>query len=115
MKLRVRIHMGRTLSPDSDGPPFQGMAPGRVPRTGTLLTSVAAHLLLFIVISVISREIALWSRDDQLDWSRYTVEPLRIHLAEPLYFQAKPEKLGPAPRLVAQARSAPFEMPGRHG
>ena len=77
MTLRVRHPHRRLQVRTVTDLPFQGMAAGRVPRTGMLLTSVAAHLLLVIVISVISREIALWSRDDQLDWSRYTVEPLR--------------------------------------
>ena len=105
MRLRIRFRTGESPVPAGPGMRFASLATGRVPRTGTLLSSVAVHLVVIVLITVVSRQIALWAKDDEVDWSRYSVEPLRIHLAEPLFFRASDPGKAQAPKPAA-ARAA---------
>ena len=87
MKLRITVQTNESPVPSDPGMPFSSLTGGRVPRAGTLLSSIAVHVVVIVLIAAVSQQVALWSKDDEMDWSRYTVEPLRIHLAEPLIFR----------------------------
>lgn len=89
MTLRIRI---RTTGWPGATPPaalFEGMTTSRVPGAWTIMSSMAAHILVIALFAVVSHQMSKWSDgDDHIDWSRYQVEPLRLHLAEPLFFRA---------------------------
>jgi hypothetical protein len=89
-------------------PRFAVLQTRRVPRLWTLIGSIASHAAAIVLIAVISQQVAAWFAEDEIDWSRYKVEPLRLHLAEPLFFRASqpanpPQSPKPRP---AQTRAA---------
>jgi hypothetical protein len=63
------------------------MAP-RTPKFGTILGSLAVHIALMALMSACSRYYD-WYHQDDVHWSSFRVEPLRLHLAEPIYLNAK--------------------------
>jgi hypothetical protein len=86
---------------------FRGMTMGRSPKPGSLAGSVAAHVLAICLATVLCNSLARL-HDDDVDWSRFRAEPLRLHLSEPLTFNAaasgKPQKplLKPAPQSAVR-------------
>jgi hypothetical protein len=97
--LRIRLHTAQSRAAE-DTAPFGSIPAGRVPSVAPLLGSVALHVLAIGLIVTASWQMALYFQEDRIDWSRYRVEPLRLHLSEPLYFRgSQPEKA-----LVRRAR-----------
>ena len=80
---------------------FNGLTLGPVPRMWSLVSSVAGHAVVLVLLAVVSQHVSAWLKDDQVDWARYKVEPLRLHLNEPLFFRAAsaPEPLRPLQHL----------------
>src|ERR1043166_5396880 len=79
---------------------FNSLRLGRRPGVAALAGSVAVHALLITAVTGFSQYMA-WLHEDDVNWADYRVEPLRLHLAEPLYFKAD----GPGNRRTASARS----------
>ncbi len=97
----------RLIQLQLDAPPepllFVGLAGKRVPRVAMLIGSVASHILMVILITAASRQMAAWFQEEQLDWSHYRVEPLRLHLGEPLFFRATAVEERPARHPAARS------------
>src|ERR1019366_2843019 len=105
MRLRILFHLDDPRYPAEECAPLGSLAIARVPRTGALMSSVAAHVLVIVLVAVASQRMAAWFRADDADWSRYRVGPLRLHLAEPLVFRASIPKKVPAPKPAPPQRA----------
>jgi len=103
MTLRLRIRIAPRPPLEAGPLLFRGVDTGRVPKAGSLLGSLAGHVLAFGLAIVVCHYVARLHEDD-VDWSRYRVEPLRLHLAEPLIFN--PQTAGESPKLAAPRRRA---------
>ena len=103
--MRLRIRIVSTPQSSAEREPFAALAIRPVPRMWTLAGSLVGHVAMIVLLAIVSHRLAAWFQDDQLDWSQYQVEPLRLHLAEPLVFRAsKPaEAPEPQPTKMAQA------------
>src|SRR4051812_2653450 len=92
MRIRLRTH-DLQLKPPCDPEPeiFRSIATHAPSRWLSTLTSLAAHLVVLGLLSVLARETS--QRENKIDWSRYTVETLRLQVPDPIYFRAS----GPHP------------------
>lgn len=96
MKLRI-YDLDVPLSGPEAPVLFAGIVRGR-PRPLALLGSVGVHLTVIALLHLVSGYLS-WLHEDDVDWSRYRVEPLRLHLSEPVYFN----RPSPAAPRTAQA------------
>jgi len=106
MTLRLRIEIAPP-PPLEEGPPlFRGVNTGRVPKAGSLLGSLAGHALALSLAIMVGRYVA-WLHEDDVDWSKYqAAETLRLHVAEPLFFNAKAPGEPPKPKADPTPASA---------
>ena len=103
MTLRLRIQIGNPPSPEEGPLLFRGVDAGRIPRAGSLLGSLAGHVVAVSLTIVLCHYVA-WLHQDDVDWSPSPVETLRLHVAEPLFFNAK--AAGEAPKPAAKPMPA---------
>jgi len=96
MILQLRNLLSSPPAPAGEFVPFSGLTAARVPRLFSLAMSAATHVLIIVLIAVISRQMAVYFKDDEIDWSNYRLEPLRLHLAEPLFFRGSTAENVPA-------------------
>ena len=109
MTLRIRLQTNTRPGPDPAAqggmPPggliFTSLPTGRVPGGWQVLSSMAAHVAAIALVAVVSHHVSAYLRDEQVDWSRYRVESLRLHLAEPLFFRAAAGPNPPEPPPTA--------------
>jgi hypothetical protein len=57
------------------------------PGASAMLGSIVIHVLAVVLLSVTSSYLA-WLHEDDFDWTKYRVEPIRLHLSDPIYFHA---------------------------
>src|SRR5512132_2006910 len=70
-------------------------------RFAKFASSVVAHIAVAALAIALSRYAA--ANYEELAWSRYTIEPLRLHESVPIFFAPSPEKAA----LGATAAIAP--------
>jgi len=101
--IRIRIRPHRLWTGSNDDEFFwEDIVPG----IGTLVSSFAGHILVILLIGIVANHVKAWL-DDDVDWSRYRTETLRLHLSEPLIYRATaPDKL-PVSSSTHQANSKP--------
>jgi hypothetical protein len=86
-------------------PAFTILPANRRHKIPALLVSLAGHVLVVALIATVSPHIRAWLQDDDAeDWSRYRVEPLRLNLADPIYY---------APSAPVTPQKAKAERPER--
>jgi hypothetical protein len=76
---------------------------GQQPRGWALASSVAIHIIAVFLILGLS-QYTIWQVDETFDWTQYKVEPLRLHLSEPLYFRAIAAGKAPTTEVSTAAR-----------
>jgi hypothetical protein len=92
----VRIYDFGPQPPAAETPVlFRNVALGAAPRPLAVLGSVVAHVLIVVLLTVVSNYLA-WLHEDDVDWSQYRAEPLRLHLSEVIYFSATKASTAPA-------------------
>jgi hypothetical protein len=80
MRLRIVLR----LRPKRDDRPSLFSIGAPVPRRWRAMCgSVAAHLVLVLLVRFVSEQVAAYYADE-IDWSRYRVEVLRLRVAEPV-------------------------------
>jgi hypothetical protein len=106
MRIRLRFHLTR---PFSSKPPIQpalfsaGFTPQPRPWL-PILGSLAAHGALVILIPLVADQLARTYYDD-VDWSAYRVEPMRLRVPDVLYYAP------PSQNSMANVQGGPH--PGR--
>ena len=103
MMLRLRINVGSAATAPVEPLLFRGVETGKVPKPGSIAGSLLVHVLVIGAVVAMGHYVA-WLHEDDVDWSRYEVEPLRLHLAEPLIYNAR-AAAGEPPK--AQTKPAP--------
>ena len=92
-----------------DAPLFETITMAGRPAAWSLVSSVAVHALAIFLTIAVTKYLP-WLQEDDIDWSHYSVEPLRLHLAEPIYFTstspAKEPKAAPRPPAAKAATAA---------
>jgi hypothetical protein len=73
---------------------FKNVITNKRPKFQALLGSLAIHIAMLALIVACSRYLS-WYHEDDMDWSRFHVEPLRLHLAEPIFFNANSSRVPP--------------------
>jgi hypothetical protein len=66
---------------------FKSVMTRRRPKFRAFFGSLAVHVAMLALIVAVSRYLS-WYHEDDVDWSRFHAEPLRLHLAEPIFFNA---------------------------
>ena len=66
---------------------FKSVMVDRRPKFQAFVASLAVHVVVLALVAAGSRYLS-WYHEDDVDWSRFRVEPLRLHLAEPIFFNA---------------------------
>jgi hypothetical protein len=94
--LRLRIIIERDPAPPSlpELEIFKSIMTGKRPKLQALLGSLAVHFVMLGLVVACSRYLS-WYHEDDVDWSRFQVEPLRLHLAEPIFFNARASDVPP--------------------
>jgi hypothetical protein len=107
---------------------FAAAVPGRRPRPVALAGSVAVHAAAVALLQLVSGYLS-WLHEDDVDWSRYRVEPIRLHLPQTVYFsrpaaeapktaRAVPRKQGMNTKAATPPRrpfvSSQLELPAPH-
>src|SRR5690349_3972642 len=115
MKIRLRLGVRLRELPcrSAEDIPFRTIATGRVPRFGMLISSVAIHIVAIVLIAAVSQ--LMYFKDEEIDWTRYRMEPLRLRLAQPLYFRASAQETAPAavpPRRPGSSSGKTLVAPG---
>jgi hypothetical protein len=105
MKLRIVLKLGSNDPSDAPLPLFHGLAEEPKPGFGPLFSSVVCHVLAVMLLTMSVR----WLREDEVDWSKYSVEPLRLHLSQPIFFSSGPKKAPATPKLSPPAKPVPAE------
>jgi hypothetical protein len=73
---------------------FKSVTTSKRPKFQALLGSLALHIAMLALIAACSRYLS-WYHEDDMDWSRFHVEPLRLRLAEPIFFNARTADVPP--------------------
>lgn len=95
MLLSIIIEPGPAATAIPELELFRSVTNARCPKFRALLGSLASHFVVLALIAALSLHPS-WFRQDDLDWSRYRVEPLRLHLVQPIFFDAKASDNPPA-------------------
>src|SRR6185369_3747288 len=86
--LRFRIIVERDpAAPVEELELFKSVMTRRRPKFRAFLGSLAVHVAMLALIVAVSRYLS-WYHEDDVDWSQFHAEPLRLHLAEPIFFNA---------------------------
>ena len=86
--MRFRIIVERDPAPPVEELElFKSVMTRRRPKFRAFLGSLAVHVAMLALIVAVSRYLS-WYHEDDVDWSRFHAEPLRLHLAEPIFFNA---------------------------
>ncbi len=97
MRVRIIFRAGlipaRWIAPKLNAAPlpepelFRTVMAPRRPMLPVLMGSLAGHSVLLAALLAFSRYYT-WSHLDDVDWSRYTVEPLRLQVSGPIFLPA---------------------------
>lgn len=102
---------------------FHSLELERPSKFWSMLGSLGGHIFVVAVVTVLSQHMS-WLGYEEIDWSRYRVEPapIRLRLSQPLIFAAnrpapapKPRHTTPAERAQASASPAPAAAPAKSG
>jgi hypothetical protein len=87
--LRFRIIIERDLAPPAleELELFKSVMTNRRPKFRAFFGSLAVHVAVLALIVAVSRYLS-WYHEDDVDWSQFHAEPLRLHLAERIFFNA---------------------------
>jgi hypothetical protein len=99
LRFRITIKPGPAPTELPELELFTSVMIDRRPKFPALLGSLAVHIVVLALIVAGSRYLS-WYREDDVDWSRYRVEPLRLHTAEPIFFNASAS--GNPPEVAAR-------------
>jgi len=122
---RPAASVSRELPPDpaTEFRLFHSLELERPSKFWSMLGSLGGHLLVVAAVTVLSQHMS-WLGYEEIDWSRYRVEPapIRLRLSAPLIFAAnrpapapKPRHTTPAERAQASASPAPAAAPAKPG
>jgi hypothetical protein len=73
---------------------FKSAMTKRRPNLRAFFGSLAVHVAMLALVVAVSQYLS-WYHEDDVDWSRFHVEPLRLHLAEPIFFNANASSVPP--------------------
>jgi len=98
LRLRIITNPGPAPTALPELELFNSVMIDRRPKFQAILGSLAVHIVVLALIGAGSRYLS-WYREDDVDWSRYRVETLRLHPAEPIFFNARAS--GEPPEVAA--------------
>lgn len=87
--MRVRIVL-RQRPPRQDRSALFSACASAPRRSFSMCGSMAAHLVFVVLVRVASSHVAAYY-SDEMDWSRYTVDVLRLRVPEPVYYAPEPD------------------------
>ena len=110
--MRIIIKLDSDYPADLPLPLFNDILKTRQPNLGALFSSVVCHFVVVALLTVSSHFLTEY-RSEQLDLSKYKVEMIRLHLAQPIFCTPANKKELPKPRPVSPAKPAPSAGGGR--